>query len=71
MLLSRGRLFAFLSQGVEIVSVFVEDALADEFFDDIEHSRPRVRIVSTGLEQLVQIERFFSPVREAPQNFPG
>ena len=71
MLLLRGRLLAFVSQRVEIVSLFAQQTFANESLDDIKHSRPRVRIVAAGFEQLVQIECLFSPVREAPQNFPG
>ena len=71
MLLLRGRLLAFLGQRIEVISLFVQQAVADQSFDDVEHSRTGVRIVSAGLEQFVQIERLFSPVREAPQHFPG
>ena len=71
MLLLRGRLLAFLSQRVEVVSVFVQQTFANESLDDVEYSGSRVGIVPAGFEQLVQVERLFSPVREAPQNFPG
>jgi len=71
MLLLRRRLLAFVSQRVEIVSLFAQQTFASESLDDIKHGRSRVRIVSPGFEQLVQVECFFSPVREAPQNFPG
>ena len=66
MLLLRRCLFAFVSQRIEIVSLFVQQAFAHQPFDDIKHRRARVGIVSTGLEQLVQIERFLAPVRKAP-----
>ena len=65
LLLGRG-LFAFFSQRIEIVSLFAQETFPNQPFDDIKHRGTRVRIVSTGLEQLVQIERFLAPVRKAP-----
>ena len=69
MLLLRRGLFAFFSQRIEIVSPFVQQTFANEPFDDIKHSRARFGLVTAGFEQLVQIERLFSPVRKTSEHF--
>lgn len=66
MLLLRRGLFAFFSQRIEVVSLFVQQAFANQPFDNIKHGRPRIGIVPTSLKQLVQIELLLTPVRETP-----
>ena len=55
---------AFRCQRIEVVSFFSKQSVGYQFFDNIKYSRSRFRIISAGFEQLVQIERFFSPVRK-------
>ena len=66
MLLLRHGLFAFFSQRIEVVSLFVQQTFANQPFDNIKHGRACIGVVPTGLKQLVQIERFLAPVCKAP-----
>lgn len=66
MLLLRRGLFAFFSQRIEVVSLFIQQTFANQPFDNIKHGRARIGIISTGFKQLVQIERLLTPVRETP-----
>ena len=54
--------FSFLSQRIKVVPFLVQQTFFYQLLYRIENRRALVRIIASGFEKLMQVERFLAPV---------